>query len=220
MNSDETTMVEPRRGRGRPRDLEKREAVLDAAAALFSERGIAPTTIEAVAERASVSKMTVYAHFSDKSELLKAVFARNTARMRFSELGDCADAASAMARLIAYGVEFVRFLTRPEIIATGRAMAESAREFPELAAAFHEAGPQANHDRIAAFLRLGVTKRFWSLDDPNLAAEALLSAWLGMDRERQTFLGAPPRDPAETALRVRAVTEMLARGWGLNGTAG
>ena len=37
-----------RRGPGRPRDLAKREAILDAAYALFLERGIAPTTMDAV----------------------------------------------------------------------------------------------------------------------------------------------------------------------------
>ena len=52
--------VEPiRRRRGRPRDLDKLQAILDAASALFLERGIAATTMESVAERAGVSKMTV-----------------------------------------------------------------------------------------------------------------------------------------------------------------
>src|SRR5579863_1933942 len=45
-----------RRGRGRPRDLNKRKAILEAAGALFLERGIAATTIESVAERAKASK--------------------------------------------------------------------------------------------------------------------------------------------------------------------
>ena len=45
--------VEPkRRGPGRPRDLAKLEAILDAAYELFLERGIAATTMGMVAERA------------------------------------------------------------------------------------------------------------------------------------------------------------------------
>ena len=69
-----------RRGRGRPRDLNKLQAILDAAYALFLERGIAETTMELVAERASVSKMTVYANFSDKPTLLSAVFDHKSKR--------------------------------------------------------------------------------------------------------------------------------------------
>ena len=75
-----------RRGRGRPRDLNKLQAILDAAYALFLERGIAETTMELVAERASVSKMTVYANFSDKPTLLSAVFDRKIKTMRVPDL--------------------------------------------------------------------------------------------------------------------------------------
>ena len=67
------TVKHKRRPPGRPRDAAKLEAILDAANALFLERGIAATTMDAVAERASVSKMTVYANFRDKPALLAAV---------------------------------------------------------------------------------------------------------------------------------------------------
>ena len=73
-----------RRGPGRPRDLAKLEAILDAAYALFLERGIAATTVDEVAERASVSKMTVYANFGDKPALLAAVLDRKSSRCSFS----------------------------------------------------------------------------------------------------------------------------------------
>ena len=212
MKSHEPVKAAPR-SRGRPRDPDKREAILEAAARLFAERGIAPTSMEAVAERADVSKMTVYSNFRDKAELLKAVFARNMARLRYDELTAAPDAETAVERLVEYGEKFVGFLTRPEIVASARAMAESARDIPELAAAFYEAGPQANLERVSAFLGAGVAKGYWRMADANLAAETLLAAWLGLDRERQTFLGAPPPDGASVEKRVRSVTEIFARGW-------
>jgi AcrR family transcriptional regulator len=49
----------PRR-RGRPRDLQIRSAILDAARALLNELGPAALTMEAVAQRAGVGKPTVY----------------------------------------------------------------------------------------------------------------------------------------------------------------
>jgi AcrR family transcriptional regulator len=49
----------PRR-RGRPRDLQIREAILRAARALLDEAGPAALTMEAVAQRAGVGKPTVY----------------------------------------------------------------------------------------------------------------------------------------------------------------
>jgi AcrR family transcriptional regulator len=57
---------------GRPCDLAKLEAILDEAHALFLERDVTATSMDAVAERASVSKMTVYENFLDKPALLSA----------------------------------------------------------------------------------------------------------------------------------------------------
>src|SRR5262252_5954791 len=86
-SNDSVKPIEPiRRSRGRPRDLDKLHAILDAASALFLERGIAGTTMESVAERACVSKMTVYGHFRDKPSLLSAVFERNIKAIRLPDL--------------------------------------------------------------------------------------------------------------------------------------
>jgi AcrR family transcriptional regulator len=53
---------------------ETRRRVLDAALALFLERGYAGTTIKAVAEAAGVSPETVYKGFGGKGGLAKAVY--------------------------------------------------------------------------------------------------------------------------------------------------
>jgi AcrR family transcriptional regulator len=56
-----------RRKDARPSEL------LDAAMALFVEKGFAATKSEEVAARAGVSKGTLYLYFPSKEELLKAV---------------------------------------------------------------------------------------------------------------------------------------------------
>jgi TetR/AcrR family transcriptional regulator, mexJK operon transcriptional repressor len=50
---------------GRPYDHDKSAAMVDAAGDVFFERGYADTTIEAIAELAGVSKVTIYARFGD-----------------------------------------------------------------------------------------------------------------------------------------------------------
>src|ERR1700722_20331611 len=92
-----------RRGPGRPRDLAKREAIMDAAYAVFHERGITAITIDAVAERASVSKMTVYANFRDKPALLSAVFDRKIKSMHVYDLAVGPDLDSSVERLVELG---------------------------------------------------------------------------------------------------------------------
>ncbi|MFD5936594.1 MULTISPECIES: TetR/AcrR family transcriptional regulator [unclassified Streptomyces] len=60
------TTASPRQGRG------GRERILAAAAGLFAVQGINATGMEQIAERAPVSKRTLYAHFRTKDELVLA----------------------------------------------------------------------------------------------------------------------------------------------------
>jgi AcrR family transcriptional regulator len=64
---------------GRPRhtaldaaasEITPREQILDAAAALFAERGFAATTTRMIAERVGVRQASLYYHFAGKDELL------------------------------------------------------------------------------------------------------------------------------------------------------
>jgi TetR/AcrR family transcriptional repressor of mexJK operon len=212
----DSAIAEPlvRRGRGRPRDLKKREAILAAARALFFERGIV-ATMDSVAERAAVSKMTVYAHFADKPALLAAVFERTTKSFQLPELANGEDLKSSIAHLNDFGERLVFFLTRPEIIKVGNMMTESAGQYPELAAAFYAAGPAIMHARVAGFLRSLGDHGLLAIEDPELAAEQLIAAWLGLTQLRQSLGIADP--PAKEAIshRVRLATQAMLRAWTL-----
>jgi AcrR family transcriptional regulator len=59
-----------RRGRGRPRDAGADRAILEAALELFIQRGVEGASIEQIAKRAGVGKLTVYRRWSSKEELL------------------------------------------------------------------------------------------------------------------------------------------------------
>jgi AcrR family transcriptional regulator len=67
-----------RRGRGRPRADERlagssRAELIDAAAAVFAERGYDATSVEEVIRHAGLSKGTFYFNFTDKEHLFLAV---------------------------------------------------------------------------------------------------------------------------------------------------
>lgn len=59
-----------RRGRGRPRDPDADAAILQAALELFVEGGVEGTSMQGIAQRAGVGKLTVYRRWSSKEELL------------------------------------------------------------------------------------------------------------------------------------------------------
>ena len=54
---------------GRPRSVRAHRSVLDAAVALFAERGIDGTSMDAIARASGVSKATIYKHWPDKEAL-------------------------------------------------------------------------------------------------------------------------------------------------------
>ena len=56
---------------------DKREAILDAALALFAERGFHGTAVPLVADRAKVGAGTIYRYFPSKEALVNAVFQRH-----------------------------------------------------------------------------------------------------------------------------------------------
>jgi TetR/AcrR family transcriptional repressor of mexJK operon len=202
-----------RRGRGRPRDLAKLEAILDAAYDLFFDRGIAATPMDLVAERAGVSKMTVYANFRDKPALLAAVFDRRIKTMRLPDLPVGSNLNLSLERLTEFGELILSILTRPEVVRETRLMAECAADQPRLAAAFYTAGRGEVLKRIAVFLK-GLTERgVLAIDDPELAAEQLIGAWVGMTELRQSLGVAGPPSSNAIAKRVRYAIDTLVRAW-------
>ena len=68
-----STMTVKSPGPGRPKDMDKRAAILVAAKALFIRNAFAGTSMDAIAAEAGVSKLTVYSHFGDKDNLFREV---------------------------------------------------------------------------------------------------------------------------------------------------
>jgi TetR/AcrR family transcriptional regulator, mexJK operon transcriptional repressor len=200
-----------RRGPGRPRDLAKREAIMDAAYALFHERGTA-TTMDAVAERASVSKMTVYANFRDKPALLSAVTYRRIKLMHVFDLAVGPDLESSVERLVELGEQVASAASQPEGIRMVRLMMECADEHPRIAAAFYTAGRGEVMKQVAAFLKTLTRRGFLSIKDPELAAEQLVVSWLASSGGQGFGLAGPPSADA-IARRVRYSVDTLVRAW-------
>ena len=57
-------------------DADKREAILDAALALFAERTFEGTAVPLIAERAGVGAGTIYRYFDDKTALVNGLYQR------------------------------------------------------------------------------------------------------------------------------------------------
>lgn len=87
--------------RGRPRDMTHSTRVLEAAAQLLLDGGVAACTIEAVSKRSGVSKPTMYRRWPNRSVLAVDAFAARIARqVPLTETGDAtADLIAAVSAI-------------------------------------------------------------------------------------------------------------------------
>ena len=61
--------------RGRPANEALGQTIVDAACELFVELGFQATTLDKVAQRAKISKLSIYRHFENKEALFGAAIA-------------------------------------------------------------------------------------------------------------------------------------------------
>ena len=54
---------------------DKHDAIIRAASEMFLAEGFDRTSLDQIAQRAGVSKQTIYSHFADKEALFKAICA-------------------------------------------------------------------------------------------------------------------------------------------------
>lgn len=155
-------------------DETKTEAILDAALALFSEKG-ALASMDAIARRAGVSRQTLYNRFPSKVEIGRALAARRS------------DAISAPLRaggdpetvLTAMAAGMLEKLLANQAGASMRGVALMSPNDPELAQAIYEAGPAEGLRRLSAWLAEKDRKGLLRIPDPDAAAEMFAGMVLG-----------------------------------------
>jgi TetR/AcrR family transcriptional repressor of mexJK operon len=141
------------RPQGRPRDAAKAAAILEAARALFLEYGFDAVTIEGVAQRAGVSKVTVYARHANKERLFQAVVAREREKAAGGILAEVAGGSDLRGALAAFGRAFVRLTLGADMMAVDRLIISQAHRHPALSRMFYEAGPLRMRASLVDLLR-------------------------------------------------------------------
>jgi TetR/AcrR family transcriptional regulator, mexJK operon transcriptional repressor len=167
------------------------DRILDVAADLFLTEGYGATSIEAVAQRATISKRTFYHRFPDKAALFEAVLRRIIQRIRPSPdvpvfEGELSDVLHRLARLA------VRASVVPITLALTRLMLTEAQRFPELATIVAREGSRGEAVRqITALLERESRAGRIAIDRSQFAAEQFLSLLMTVPQRRALGLGTP-----------------------------
>jgi TetR/AcrR family transcriptional repressor of mexJK operon len=180
-------------GPGRPKDMEKRASILEAAKQLFVKHGFEGTSMDAIAGKAGVSKLTVYSHYRDKETLfVEAVGSK--CRTLMPEALFHADLQGPLRnQLLAIARAFFSLITSEDAIAIHRTVVASAASAPKLADLFWEAGPARIEQRLESFLRAEVEAGKLDIADPYRAAAQFFCLLKGDYHARLEFgCGEPP----------------------------
>ena len=140
-------------GPGRPKDLGKRAAILEAAKQLFARDGFAGASMDKIAAEAGVSKLTVSSHFGDKEALFAAAIRAKCEEMMPADLFQLELKGPLRSQLKAIASGFFALISSEEAISTHRMMIAPGNADDPLCKLFWEAGPKRTHEHFAAFLR-------------------------------------------------------------------
>jgi TetR/AcrR family transcriptional regulator, mexJK operon transcriptional repressor len=176
---------------GQSRETRKRAAILEAAQEVFFANGFVGASMDQVAATAAVSKQTVYKHFSDKKALFREVVT-NVVRAR--EGGIAADFLSSGEgsigeRLRSFARHFLKGVMQPDVLRLRRLVIGEAERFPELGQSFYDLGPKRAAEQLGLALREAAARYAVPLEDPELAAEHLLSLILSIPLNQAMLRG-------------------------------
>ncbi|PWE57353.1 TetR/AcrR family transcriptional regulator [Metarhizobium album] len=117
---------------------QRKREILDAAFAVFTERGFAATRIEDIAARAGIAKGTVYLHFADKEALFTGLVA-GLASPVLAEIGAVAirDGLTGRQAVTLLYDTFVRLVLRTERRHLIRLIISEGPAFPAIAEIYH-----------------------------------------------------------------------------------
>jgi TetR/AcrR family transcriptional repressor of mexJK operon len=195
---------------GRPKDIAKREAIIKAARSLFASQPFDLVTMETVAMRAGVSKMTVYSHFRDKETLFETIVLMTSDQM-ISALSGPEQGGGLRERLIAVGTVVLTVILGTDICTMAHSLPAALRANRSLADRFYAAGPGRVRGALASIIAASAELE---VDDPEMAADDLVSLWEGSMPAKIAFGLAGLSTSEEIARRALRGTEVFLRAYG------
>jgi AcrR family transcriptional regulator len=150
--------------------------ILDAALDLFVESGYAATRLEDVAQRAGVSKGTVYLYFDSKEELFKAVIRSGIVRAIEEAEQRAAEFQGSSAELLReLFTGWWRSIGSTKLSGIPKLMISEAQNFPELARFYYAEVIQRGSKLFMQTIQRGIEQGEFRPVDVDYACRALVA---------------------------------------------
>ena len=190
--NESMTAFKPKEPKFRRRAEARPDEVLDAALALFTEKGFSQTTVDQIARRAGFSKGTVYLYFTSKDAILEALVERAIAPLTGSVFdamqgykGDPRPVLAMFLRQVGQALSDDAVRAVPMIILREASIA------PQLASLFRDKVLFLALPAIAALLAQGVQGGHIRPIDPELTARSVMGPIIAQIVLFEVFSVAP-----------------------------
>jgi TetR/AcrR family transcriptional repressor of mexJK operon len=190
---------------GRPKDLGKRAAILEAAKRLFVELGYDGVSMDQIAAAAGVSKLTVYSHFGDKDALFATAARAYCDQQLPTELFDANPDVPLRERLTQIAQAFYAMVSSPEAVAGHRILCTPQMSDSPLPAMFWDAGPKRVQAEFSELLQRRIEAGELEVDDVARAASQFFTLLKG-DLHARLVMGCGEGACREVARAHNAAT--------------
>jgi TetR/AcrR family transcriptional repressor of mexJK operon len=198
---------------GRPKDTAKRAGIIRAAMALFMKDGFELTSMEAVAKKADVSKLTIYSHFANKEDLFKAAVSQRCDQQAMPECFMALADLPVEKALLQLGHRLATLIFSPDSIRLQRVMQAESGRHPHIIKIFYEAGPRRVREAFAELLEIWNRQGKLDVPDVALATEQFFSLLKG-EKLLKTLMHLETRtNPHDMQKHVQAAVQLFLTGY-------
>ncbi|MBN6775602.1 TetR/AcrR family transcriptional regulator [Pseudomonas granadensis] len=200
-------------GPGRPKDLAKRQAILDAAKILFLTHGYANTSMDAVASEAGVSKLTVYSHFNDKETLFSAAVVAKCEEQLPPLFFELPEGIAVENVLLNIARGFHQLINSEESVNLHRLIMALGSQDPNLSLIFFQAGPERMVQGMERLLTRIHETGALNIDLPRNAAEHFFCLIKGAGNFRLLYGCGEPLSEEASERHIQEVVALFMRAY-------
>jgi TetR/AcrR family transcriptional repressor of mexJK operon len=179
-------MPNPNRA-GRPVDRSKDEAILNAVRALLFTQNPQPFSVDAVARKANVSKMTLYSRYPTREALIDASVQLQAKKLSSAISIGPSDSQDLQQALTQFGVDLLSFLLSDDHLGFIRALSSAPEITAESLSQIYQSGPLATLDTLTNWLKQADTNGLATFSQPSKNAEMLMGMLIGLDLIRAGY---------------------------------
>lgn len=186
---------------GRPKDLEKRKHILEAAKMLFLKLGYHGSSMNQIAKEAGVTKLTVYNHFQDKETLFSCAIEETCEESINARPLHLNAESDFYAHFFQASELAMNVINLPEAIKLEHLLLELAAEKNPLALQFYNSSHQRMCSVWQDFFQQATILHFIQADQIEKQTNLILSLLLGV-RHHEVLLGIRPPPTSEETHQI------------------